>query len=133
MTKELEFYSKRVAAGDMTRRDFMHKAAALGISAAAASTILATTAEAAAHAKPVAGGSYKMGIQGGESTNSQDPASWASDVPISGGGLWGETLVQVEADGSVGGRVAESWEGSADAKTWRFKVRSGIEFSNGSL
>ncbi|MEM8579359.1 MAG: ABC transporter substrate-binding protein [Pseudomonadota bacterium] len=127
MTKELEFYSKQVARGDMTRREFMGKAAALGVSAAVASGMLATRVDAA----PVAGGSYKMGVQGGESTNSQDPATWASDVPIAGGGLWGETLVQVEADGSVGGRVAESWEGSADAKTWRFKVRQGIEFSNG--
>ena len=128
MSKELEKLSARVTAGAMTRREFMSRAAALGVSAAVASTLLAD----AAHAEtPVAGGTFKMGVQGGESTNSQDPASWASDVPIAGGQLWGEGLVEVEADGSLTGLVAESWEGSADAKTWRFKVRQGITFSNG--
>ena len=128
MSNELKDLSARVAAGTMTRREFMSKAAALGVSAAMATTILAGEAKAAT---PVAGGTFKMGVQGGESTNSQDPATWASDVPIAGGQLWGEGLVEVEADGSLTGLVAESWEGSADAKTWRFKIRQGITFSNG--
>lgn len=127
MSKELELLSSKVTAGKMTRREFMSRAAALGVSAAVASSMLAQPAKAT----PVAGGTYRMGVQGGESTNSQDPASWASDVPIAGGNLWGETLVEVESDGSLSGFVAESWEGSSDAKTWRFKVRQGIEFSNG--
>ncbi|MEM6371883.1 MAG: ABC transporter substrate-binding protein, partial [Pseudomonadota bacterium] len=127
MSKELQKLSARVTAGAMTRREFMSRAAALGVSAAVATTFLAQPAKAA----PVAGGTFKMGVQGGESTNSQDPATWASDVPIAGGQLWGEGLVEVEADGSLTGLVAESWEGTADAKTWRFKVRQGITFSNG--
>jgi peptide/nickel transport system substrate-binding protein len=128
MSNELKLLSKEVAAGAMTRREFMGKAAALGVTAAVASTMLADAAYAAG---PVAGGTFKMGVQGGESTNSQDPATWASDVPIAGGYCWGEPLANVEPDGSLAGRVAESWEGSADAKTWRFKVRQGITFSNG--
>ena len=27
--------------------------------------------------------------------------------------------------------LAESWEASADAATWRFKIRKGVEFHNG--
>jgi peptide/nickel transport system substrate-binding protein len=27
--------------------------------------------------------------------------------------------------------LAESWESSADAKTWRFKISQGVVFSNG--
>ncbi len=128
MSEELKYHAVAVTKGAMSRREFMGKAAALGITAAAASTMLAQAVKAAG---PVKGGSYKMGVQGGESTNSQDPATWASDVPIAGGNCWGETLVEVQGDGSLEGYVAESWEGSADAKTWRFKVRQGIEFSNG--
>ncbi len=131
MSDQIKDLSARVAAGTMTRREFMGRAAALGVSAAVAANMFADAAKADAHATPVAGGTFKMGVQGGESTNSQDPALWASDVPIAGGQLWGETLVDVEPDGSLGGLVAESWEGSADAKTWRFKVRQGITFSNG--
>lgn len=128
MTKELDFYAKQASKGLITRREFVGKAAALGVTAAVANTMLASAVEAAG---PVKGGTFKMGVQGGESTNSQDPATWASDVPIAGGRLWGEPLVEVGPDGSLGGLVAESWESSADAKTWRFKVRNGIEFSNG--
>ncbi|MEX0280632.1 MAG: ABC transporter substrate-binding protein [Arenibacterium sp.] len=128
MKDQLDFYAGQVTAGRMTRREFMGKATALGVSAAMASTLFADAARAA---DPVKGGIFRMGVQGGESTNSQDPASWASDVPIAGGSCWGETLAEVGPDGSLNGLVAESWEGSADAKTWRFKVRQGIEFSNG--
>lgn len=128
MKDQLDYYAGRVSAGKMSRREFMGKAAALGVSAAVASTMFADAAKAST---PVTGGTFRMGVQGGESTNSQDPALWASDVPIAGGRCWGETMVEVKPDGSVGGRVAESWESSADAKTWRFKVRSGMEFSNG--
>ena len=128
MSKELETLSARVVAGTMSRREFMSRAAALGVSAAVASTFLAQPAKAA----PVAGGTFKMGVQGGESTNSQDPATWASDVPLAGGFLWGEPLVELNADGSLKGLIAESWEASADATVWRFKIRSGINFSNGA-
>ncbi|MDP5217968.1 ABC transporter substrate-binding protein [Ruegeria sp. 2205SS24-7] len=128
MNDQLDYLSGRVTAGKMTRREFMGKAAALGVSAAVASTMFAKAAKAA---DPVKGGTFRQGIQGGESTNTQDPALYASDVPIAGGFHWGETLVEVDNKGQLNGLVAESWEGSDDAKTWRFKIRQGIEFSNG--
>ena len=132
MNDELKNLTGKVAKGTMTRREFVARAAALGVTAAVANTMLAKQAQADGHAKPVAGGTFRMGVQGGESTNTQDPASWASDVPIAIGQLWGETLVEVEPDGSLIGLVAESWEGSADAKTWTFKIREGATFSTGA-
>lgn len=128
MSNELKLLSTKVTAGAMTRREFMSKAAALGVTAAVASTMLADAAYAAT---PVKGGTFRMGLQGGESTNSQDPATWASDVPQAGGYIWGETMVFEGPNGLLPG-IAESWEGSADAKTWRFKLRQGITFSNGA-
>lgn len=128
MNDKLEYMSKTVTAGKMTRREFMGKAAALGVSAAVASTMFADAARAAG---PVKGGTLRQGVQGGESTNTQDPALWASDVPIAGGRHWAEPLLEVGPDGELSGLVAESYEASADAKVWRFKVRNGITFSNG--
>ena len=128
MSNELKLLSTKVTAGTMTRREFMGKAAALGVTAAVASNMLVDAAYAAGAVK---GGTFKMGVQGGESTNSQDPATWASDVPLAGGYIWGETLVYPGPAG-LDAKVAESWEGSADAKTWRFKIRQGITFSNGA-
>ena len=55
----------------MSRRDFLGRAAALGASAAFANTLLAGAARAQT---PVKGGILRAGLQGGESTNSLDPA-----------------------------------------------------------
>ena len=128
MSNELKLLSTKVTAGTMTRREFMSKAAALGVTAAVASTMLADAAYAAG---PVKGGTFRMGVSGGESTNSQDPATWASDAPLAGGFIWGEALVYPGPNG-LEPKVAESWEGSNAAKTWRFKVRKGITFSDGT-
>ncbi|KEJ89865.1 ABC transporter substrate-binding protein [Sulfitobacter donghicola] len=132
MKDQLKQLSTAVTNGLMTRREFVTRAAALGVTAAVANSMLANSAAADSHATPVAGGTFRMGVQGGESTNTQDPALWASDVPIAVGQLWGETLVEVTASGDLQGLVAESWEGSADAKTWRFTIRDGITFSTGA-
>ena len=128
MKDQLEYLAGRVTAGKMSRRAFIGKATALGVSSTVASTMFAEAIEASG---PVKGGTFRMGIQGGESTNTQDPALYASHVPLAGGRQWGETLVEVTSTGDLDPLIAESWEGSADAKTWRFKIRQGVEFHNG--
>lgn len=128
MNDQLKHLSDRVTKGLMTRREFVGRAAALGVTAALANSFLAQAARAEG---PVRGGTIKIGSVGGESTNTQDPALAASEVPINNLYHWGETLVDVEPDNSLSYRVAESAEASADAKTWAFKIRKGIEFHNG--
>ncbi len=128
MSDELEYFSKKVARGLMDRRAFMGRAAALGVSATVATGIMA---RAAASATPVRGGTLKAGYQGGASSDSLDSALWASDAPIGFGRTWAETMVEVGPTGEVEMRLAESVEASADAKTWNFKIREGVEFHNG--
>ena len=128
MSKELEYFSNKVARGLMDRRAFMGRAAALGVSASMATGLLTTAARAAG---PIKGGHLKAGYQGGASSDTLDSALWASDAPIGFGRTWAETLVEVDAAGAVQMRLAESVEASADAKTWNFKIREGVEFHNG--
>ncbi len=128
MSDELFYLGHRVARGALSRRDFLGRAAALGVTAAFANTILSNAAKAAG---PVKGGILKAGLVGGESTNSLDPATFASQVPYSFGRMWGELLVELKPDGSLENRIAEEFGSSADAKTWTFKVRKGVEFHNG--
>ena len=128
MNNELKYLSERVTKGLMTRREFVGKAAALGVTAAVANTMLSSAAHAAG---PVRGGSIKIGSSGGESTNTLDPALTASEVPLDNLRHLYETLVDVSPDGTLENRMAESVEASADAKTWAFKIRKGIEFHNG--
>jgi peptide/nickel transport system substrate-binding protein len=49
----------------------------------------------------------------------------------SGHGTVFDCLTEVGADGSLKGELAESWEASADAKTWTFNLRQGVTFHNG--
>ena len=46
MSNELEYLSRRVAAGQLNRRDFLGRAAALGVTAAFANTLLSDAARA---------------------------------------------------------------------------------------
>ena len=128
MNKELEYLSKRVTKGLMTRREFVGRAAALGVSAAMANSLLASAARAEG---PVKGGTLRLGIQGGESTNSLDPALAASMVPTVNLRNTFDCLVNVAPDGTIENRLAESVEASSDAKTWTFQIRKGVEFHNG--
>ncbi|AUR08371.1 ABC transporter substrate-binding protein [Phaeobacter inhibens] len=128
MKDQLDFMTQSVTSGKMTRREFMGKTAALGISSAVAGSLFARAAEAAG---PVKGGTLKLGSIGGGSTDSLDPAVAASQVPYHNLYQFGETLVNVTPEGGIENRVAESVEASADAKTWTFKIRKGVEFHNG--
>lgn len=128
MTDQINFMTDRVTAGKMTRREFMGKASALGVSTVMASTMFADAARAAG---PVMGGTIKIGCSGGESSNTLDPALVASEVPLNVLRHWGDTLIQVSPTGEITPRLAETVESSADAKTWNFKIRKGVEFHNG--
>ncbi|NDW54597.1 ABC transporter substrate-binding protein [Aliiroseovarius sp. PrR006] len=128
MKKELEYLSKRVAESKLSRRDFMGRASALGVSTAAASTMLSTAAMAAG---PNKGGTIKLGMNGGAGTDSLDPGLVASQTPRAALGNWADTLVNVSPAGEIDMRLAESIDSSADAKTWHFNIRQGVEFHNG--
>ncbi|TJV97106.1 MAG: ABC transporter substrate-binding protein [Mesorhizobium sp.] len=128
MNNELNFLSKYVAAGRLSRRDFLGRAAALGVGAAFANGLIATAVRAQG---PVKGGTLKAGMQGGSSTDSIDPATWESQVPIMVGYQIGDCLLSISPTAEIVPRVAEEIGSSADAKTWTFKIRKGVTFHNG--
>jgi peptide/nickel transport system substrate-binding protein len=106
----------------------MGRAAAMGLTAAAANTMLAGAVRAAG---PVRGGTLTLGLRGGESTNRLDPALAASQVPCSILFTIGEPLVEVNPDGSLAMRLAEPVEATPGARTGMFRIRKGITFDDG--
>ncbi|MGB3501761.1 MAG: ABC transporter substrate-binding protein [Mesorhizobium sp.] len=128
MTTELDYLSRRVAAGKLNRRDFLGRAAALGATTAFANGLLAQASRAQGAVK---GGTLKAGLVGGESTDGLDPAEINNQMKGALARCWGEKLVDVNADGSLRATLAEEHGASADAKTWTFKIRKGVTFHNG--
>ncbi|RWA58821.1 MAG: ABC transporter substrate-binding protein [Mesorhizobium sp.] len=126
MSQELDYLSHHAAAGRLSRREFLGRATALGVSATFASALLTSAARAQG---PVRGGILKFGLTGGASTDTLDPATF-STLSASFGSCWGETLVAL-APGGLENRLAEEISSSKDAKTWTMKIRKGVEFHNG--
>jgi peptide/nickel transport system substrate-binding protein len=110
-----------------TRRDFMARAAAMGVTIAAATTMW----ERAAKAAPVKGGHLRLGLAGGSTTDSLDPSPWSDTFMVMLGYAVRGNLVELMPDGSLRGEAADSWNANAGATVWTFKLRKGVEFSNG--
>ncbi|TIM51559.1 MAG: ABC transporter substrate-binding protein [Mesorhizobium sp.] len=128
MSHELDYLSRRFAAGRLSRREFLGRATALGVSATFANSLLAGAANAQT---PRKGGFLKAGVQSGAATDSLDPASFPGTVPIVFGKCWGELLMEMTPDGGIEYRIAEEIGSSKDAKIWTMKIRKGIQFHNG--
>lgn len=128
MNRHLQYLASQAVAGNLSRRDFLGKAAALGFTAVSANLLLSGAAQAAG---PQKGGTIKAAIQGASTTDSLDPATTTNTAMTMVSKLWGEPLMVLAPHGGLEPKVAESVEASADAKTWTFKIRSGVTFSNG--
>jgi len=128
MSDELRYLLNRVTQRKISRRAFLGRAAALGVSGAVANTMLAGAVRAQA---PQRGGHLLLGLQGGESTNSLDPALALSQVPYNYLRQIGDTLVNLAPDGTLDMRIAEEIDASDDAQTWYFRIRQGVEFHDG--
>ncbi|MFZ1725576.1 MAG: ABC transporter substrate-binding protein [Albidovulum sp.] len=113
-------------AGDLSRRSLLKGATALGTAA----LILPSTVRRAS-AEPKKGGILRIAQASGSTTDSNDPATWDSQfVQVLHTARCGY-LTEIASDGSLVGEVAESWEASADAATWTFKIRDGITYHSG--
>ena len=77
------------------------------------------------------GGRLVIGTTGGSAGDSLDPTKLTSVGHGMIGYTLGNGLTEIEAGGELVGELAESWEASADARTWRFNLRQGVTFHNG--
>ncbi|MFO1056126.1 MAG: ABC transporter substrate-binding protein [Dongiaceae bacterium] len=117
------------SAGRMTRRDFMSRAAALGVSTALAGTL--ASKGVFADEAPKKGGHLILGLDGSASTDNLDPTTYVVTFQYTVGYQWGNSLVELTHDGGLSPELAESWEPDPTATKWVFKLRKGVQFHNG--
>ena len=112
----------------LTRRHFLQSGAATGVAAAGLGAGLLPRR---AHAAPQRGGTIRVAKGHGSTTDTLDPATYNNGYMVAVAyGLHG-FLTGIGRDGSIQPELAESWEPTPDAKTWRFKLRRGATFHNG--
>ena len=121
---------KQAVKGKLSRREFTQLALASGLTLAAANTMFSS----AARAEPQKGGTLKIGVGHGATTDSMDPGTYPDQ--FTGTALWGtlaNSLTEIDADGNVVGDIAESFESSDGAKKWVFKVEFNEETRHNCL
>ena len=124
--------------GRLSRRDFIRKGSAIGLSlplisgilAACSSSSSSTPSSSGTSAAGKAGGTIKAGIL--------TPVGAINPITINDqGGLEllgniAEFLVFTDHSGIYHPWLATSWSSNSDASVWTFKIRQGVKFSNGT-
>lgn len=111
----------------ISRRQFLNRASALGLTAALSPIYLPTSVIAA----PKRGGTLRIGLGHGEISDNLDPGLMTNAFTAVVSMTFANHLGELDAGGNLVPELADSWESSDDLKTWHYKLRKGIEFHNG--
>lgn len=110
----------------ISRRGLIKGATALG-----AAGLILPASYRQARAEPRRGGTMRIAVGHGSSTDNFNPAVWDHVfVQVMGSALH-NYLTEIDSDGTLIPELAEAWEASDDARVWTFRIREGITFHSG--
>lgn len=113
--------------GGVSRRGVLKGATAIGAAA------LVTPWGTPLRAQPTRGGTLRVAISTGGTTDSLDPGSWDSEFMNFQAHTRNGFLTEIATDGSIVPELAESWEATDDAVVWTFRIREGVQFHSGHV
>ncbi|MCR8726650.1 ABC transporter substrate-binding protein [Frigidibacter sp. ROC022] len=113
--------------GRISRRSFMQRSMAAGLTASTATGLWT----GAARAEPKRGGTFRWGIHDGNTSDTHDPGTYVTRQMIFLAHQYRSYLTMINPDNSLGPDLATEWSATPDAAEWTFKITDKASFHSG--
>jgi peptide/nickel transport system substrate-binding protein len=128
MSNETNYYIEQLVQGRLSRREFIGRMTAAGLSATAISGLLVKASYATT---PKKGGRLAVGGEAAQTADSLDPTKFYSTTNLLMGFTVYDLMVNRGPDLRPIPWLAESWSVNDNATEWTFQLRKGVQFHSG--